>query len=219
LKEIPTKVPERSAGDALHATAKAGLSLLPVVGGPAVELFNSVVQPPIEKRRDEWMKSVGERLRELEETGIELEDLRSNEAFISAVMHTSTLAIRTHKEEKLAALRNALINVAIGQAPDEAIQNVFFGFVDDLTELHLRILKVFQSPPSVPGLSMGGLDNVLEHAIPSLYGKATLYKQFWKDLHVRGLVGTENLNTMQSGSGLTAKRTTDFADQFLKFIS
>lgn len=36
-------VPQMTSGDAVHALAKAGLSAIPVVGGPAVELFQYVV--------------------------------------------------------------------------------------------------------------------------------------------------------------------------------
>jgi hypothetical protein len=31
---------------------------IPVVGGPAAELFQQVVQPPLEKRRIAWMANV-----------------------------------------------------------------------------------------------------------------------------------------------------------------
>ena len=49
------QVPERSMADAAHALVKAGLSAIPMVGGPAVELFQYVVQPPLERRREAWM--------------------------------------------------------------------------------------------------------------------------------------------------------------------
>jgi hypothetical protein len=61
------------------------------------------------------MSEVGEKLLELEAQGLKLEDLQSNEQFISAVMHASLAVIRTQQEAKLTALRNAIINVAIGQ--------------------------------------------------------------------------------------------------------
>ncbi len=48
-------ITRRSAGDVVHAVTKAGLSAIPVAGGPAVELFQFVVQPPLEKRREAWM--------------------------------------------------------------------------------------------------------------------------------------------------------------------
>lgn len=212
-------LPERSKGDAAHALAKAGLSAIPVVGGPAVELFQYVVQPPLEKRREAWMAEVGEKLRELEAQGLRLEDLQENEQFVTAVMHASHVALRTHQAGKLAALRNAIVNVAKGQAPEEAVQHLFFGFVDTLTELHLRILSIFQSPSPPPGMSMGGLGNVLEYNLPDLRGRRELYDQFWKDLYSRGLVNTESLHVTMSGSGLTEKRTTGLGDGFLKFIS
>jgi hypothetical protein len=212
------KVPKQSKGDVAHTLAKAGLSAIPVVGGPAVELFQYVVQPPLEKRRGEWMAQVGEKLRELEANGLKLDELQKNEEFVSAVMHASQIALRTHQAAKLDALRNAIINVAKGQAPDEALQNVFLNLVDSFTELHLRILKVFQAPSPPPSMSMGGLSSVLEHNIPELRGNRELYDQLWKDLYSRGLVSTDGLHVTMSGHGLAQKRTTGLGDAFLKFI-
>lgn len=202
-----------------HAAAKAVLSVVPAIGGPAVELFQYVVQPPLEKRRDEWMAQVGEKLKQLETEGLKLADLQDNEQFISAVMQASQAALRTHQAAKLAALRNAVVNIAKGQAPDEALQHLFLVFVDSLTELHLQILKAFQAPVPPPGMGMGGLGNVLEHNIPALRGRQDMYGQFWKDLYSRGLVNTEGLNLTMSGSGLAQKRTTELGDRLLAFIS
>lgn len=215
-KPTPLK---QSAGDAAHALVKAGLSAIPVVGGSAVELFQYVVQPPLEKRREAWMAQVGEKLQDLEAQGLKLADLQANEEFISAVMHASQAALRTHQAAKLDALRNAVVNIAQGQAPEEAVQHLFLDFVDSLTELHLRILRVFQAPSPPPNMSMGGLSNVLEHQIPELRGRRDLYDQFWKDLYSRGLVNTDGLHVTMTGNGLAQKRTTGLGDEFLTFIS
>ena len=163
------------------------------------------------------MAEVGEKLRELEVKGLKLEDLQKNEEFVSAVMYASHVALRTHKAEKLNALRNAILNVAKGQAPEETVQHLFLNFIDSFTELHLRILKVFQAPP--PNLSMGGLSDVLDHNIPDLRGRRELYDQLWKDLYSRGLVTTDGLHSTMSGHGLAQKRTTGLGDAFLKFIA
>jgi hypothetical protein len=211
-------VPKKTSGDTTHAIAKAGLSAIPVAGGPAVELFQYVIQPPLEKRRDRWMAEVGEKLKELEANGLKLEDLQGSEQFLSAVMHASQVALRTHQETKRRALRNAILNVATGQAPDETLQHLFLEFVDAFTELHLRILKLFQAPTPPPSMSMGGLSNVLEHNMPELRGHQELYKQLWRDLFSRGLVTTDGLSGTMTASGLAAKRTTQMGDQFLKFI-
>jgi len=218
MTEDKLQVPKKTKGDAAHAIAKAGLSAIPVIGGPAAELFQNVIQPPLEKRRIEWMQQVGEKLRELEENGLKMEDLKENEEFISAVMHASQIALRTHQNEKLRALRNAILNVAKGQAPEEALQHVFLNLIDSFTELHLRILKLFQNPEPPPNLSMGGLSDVLEHNIPELRGRRDLYDQIWRDLYSRGLVSTDNLHVTMTGHGLGQKRTTGMGDAFLKFI-
>ena len=52
--------PKPTTGDVAHALTKAGLSMIPVVGGPAVEIFQHLVQPPLERRLNEWMEQVGE---------------------------------------------------------------------------------------------------------------------------------------------------------------
>lgn len=213
------KPPRKTKGDNAHALAKAGLSSIPIVGGAASELFQAVIQPPLERRREEWMEEVGSRLKELEKNGFKLEELQSSPEFISAVLHASQLALRTHRKEKLDALRNAILNVATGQAPEEALQHIFMNMVDSLTELHIQVLRAFQSPKTPNGMSMGGLSSVLEHGVPSLRGRRALYDQIWKDLFIRGLVSTENLHVMMSGSGLVTKRTTELADMFLEFIS
>lgn len=127
-----TFAPEATGKDAAHAAGRAVLAAIPFAGGAAVEIFQHVIQPPLEKRRTEWMNDVGKRLSKLEEDGIKLESLSENEQFVSAVMSASQVAIRTHQAEKLEALRNAVENVARGQAPDEALQHMFFGFVDSL---------------------------------------------------------------------------------------
>ncbi|PWR72560.1 hypothetical protein [Methanospirillum lacunae] len=47
-----------SYGDYAHAGVKAGLSFVPVIGGPISEFFSMVIAPPLEKRRDEWMTTI-----------------------------------------------------------------------------------------------------------------------------------------------------------------
>lgn len=213
------ELPKDTKGDVVHALAKAGLSLIPFAGGPAVELFQLLVQPPLEKRRTEWMQAVGEKLQQLENNGLNLEGLQTNEQFVSAVMHATQAAMRTHVAAKREALRNAILNVATGQAPDETVQHLLLTFVDDLTEMHLRILKVFHAPVPPQGLSMGGLSNVLEHCIPELRNRRDIYDQLWKDLYSRGLVNTDGLHVTMSGSGLASRRTTGLGEALLQFTA
>jgi hypothetical protein len=211
--------PKQSKGDVIHAAAKAGLSAVPVLGGAAAEIFQLVIQPPLEHRRAEWMAAIGEKLHELEDNGVKLDQLSENEEFITAAMHASNIALRTHQQEKLVALRNAVLNVAVGQAPDDALQHMFFRWVDSLSPLHLRMLRFFQAPTPQPGVSMGGLSSVLEHKMPELRGQRHIYDQAWKDLYGSGLVNTDSLHVTMSGNGLGQKRTSDLGDAFIQFIT
>ena len=213
------KPPKSSKADVAHTVVKAGLSAIPIIGGPAVELFQHVVQPPLVKRQQEWMATVGEKLQELENRGINIEDFQNNEAFISAVMHASQMALRTHQVEKREALRNAVFNIALNGSSGEALEHMFFDWIDTLSFLHLQILKLFQAPVPPPNMSMGGLNSVLEYNMPQLRGQSLIYTQIWKDLYSRGLVNTEGLNGTMSGQGLSAKRSSEIGDIFLKFIS
>src|SRR5687768_17141556 len=112
--------PETSTGDHGHALTRAGLGSLPYVGSAAVELFGSLMMPPLQKRQREWMEEIGEGLRALEAKGVNLDELRDNEAFIDTVLHASQAALRTSVKEKREALRNAVLNSALPHAPDES---------------------------------------------------------------------------------------------------
>jgi hypothetical protein len=97
-------LPESTKDDATHASSRASCRQFHFLGGVAAEVFQFVVQPPLEERRSDWMRQVGEDLQQLQEQGLTLDNLQSNEKFISAVMHASQIAIRTHHEEKIQAL-------------------------------------------------------------------------------------------------------------------
>ncbi|MFZ2448787.1 MAG: hypothetical protein WAW37_20685 [Syntrophobacteraceae bacterium] len=139
--------PKSSVGDKAHAITKAGLSTIPIIGGPAAELFAMVIMPPLQKRQVEWMESVAEGLRRLEtEKGINLEELQHNDTFIDIVMQASSAALRSSQKEKKEALRNAVLNSALGISVDESLQHLFLNLIDSFNQFHLLILKFFQSP-------------------------------------------------------------------------
>lgn len=213
--------PSGTRGDAAHAVVRAALNAIPVAGGGAVELFNWLMTPPIERRRQAWMNDVADGLRALEDAGaIKLEELRESDAFVDVVLHATQAAIRTSQEEKRTALRNAVLNATAAGAPDVAEQQVFVGMIDDLTEWHLRLLKLFQNPRAhVGNLSMGGLSSIPEDAYSELRGRRDFYDQVWRELYGRGLVNTEGLHTTMSSHGLASKRTTDRGDRFLSLIA
>lgn len=219
--------PDKTPGDAAAAVTRAGLSAIPLIGGPAVELFNALVTPPLERRREEWMRTVGEDLARLEaDRGIRIEELRANPVFVDTLLQASHSAVRTHHAEKHEALRAAVLNAALPEAPEEALQQMFVAWIGDLTAWHLRILRFFHDPPgwmaqNGRGLPSGGssLDGMLLAAYPDLQGKRLLYDQIWTELWQRGLANTDTLHTMMSSNGTLARRSSDLGGQFLAFIT
>jgi hypothetical protein len=226
MSEFPNK---RDAKDDAYLTMKAALSALPVVGGPLAELFGAVIMPSLDKRRVEWLNALSEGLSDLQQRveGLSFENLAGNELFVSNVLQASQAALRTHQEDKLIALRNAVLNTLLPNAPDEDQQSIFLNYVDTLTPWHLRILKFFEDPRvwgvknnvSYPHWSSGGPSSVLEHTFPELKDRRDFYDQIVKDLHSRGLLNTEQLHMMMTESGMFASRTTKLGKSFIGFIT
>jgi len=217
--------PTPGKGDIAHAAIRTALSAIPVLGGPAVEIFAAVVAPPIERRRHDWMKEVTEILQRLvEEKAIDLESLRNNEGFIDILLSASAAAVRTSKADKRAALRNAVANTARQPSPDTAQREMFIQWIGEFTEWHLRILGFFQDPRRHPDVRLtssisSSLEQVLLQAYPVLRDRREFYDQVCKDLYQRGLLGIAELRGMMTPTGTMEKRTTTFGDEFLRFIA
>jgi hypothetical protein len=224
-EENKFKPPEGSAGDALHAVVRSGLGSIPFAGQAAVELLNAIVASPLEKRRTKWMEDVGNALKELEEKmGVVLESLQEKDDFIDVALEATQFAIKTSIAEKKEALKNAILNSALPNPPEQSLQKMFLSFIDTLTIWHLRLLELFNDPPAfikkhqIQFGNMGAMSHLVESAFPDLRGKRNLYDLIWKDLYSRALVTTEGLHTMMTGSGIIANRTTEIGRLFLNYI-
>lgn len=221
--------PKKILGDVAHTIARAGLSAIPVVGRSASVLFSELITPPLVRRRDKWIESIGEGLKKLEETveDFNIEELKDNEMFITTVMHATQVAIRNHQKERLEALRAAVLNSTSPNAPEEDLQLMFLNWIDELTPWHLRILKFFEEPKAwpqkhgitLPNRPMGAPAHALEDAFPELRGQRDFYDQIIKDLYSKGLTHIESLHVTMTGQGMYASRTTEIGKQFIEFIT
>lgn len=228
MSKDPLNVPRATTADIAYTLTRAGISSIPYVGNAAVEVFQMFLTPPLLKRQAKWMEAVVEGLRQLEEKQkCTLEDLGKNEQFIDTVLQASRAAIQTSQQEKIEALRNAVLNAALPHAPDESRRQMFLSWVEAFTVWHLRILRLLRDPARwfqensrpVPSFMMGSLSTVLVAAYPELEKERPLYDQMIIDLHARGLLGLDSLHTTMSGGGLLAKRTTELGNEFLSFLT
>ena len=223
-----TEVNKTTSQDVIYATTRAALGSIPLIGAAASELLGLIVTPPLEKRREEWMTEVGEKLKELQEAGkLDIESLSDNQQFIDTVLQATTYALKTSDREKIARFKNAVINTALGDTPDETRTQIFLSLIDNFTTLHIKLLHLFDDPIkwfeqnsiSIPNYLSASLLSIVRQAYPTLKGQDELLDLVWSDLARAGLHNTSELKTMMTGNGLLANRTTDLGKQFLDFIS
>jgi hypothetical protein len=149
LFDEPSKQPLPSGTtleDHRLALIKGGLAALPLVGGALAEEMGLLLITPLTRRRDEWWADVARRVLYLEDKvqGFKFEKLQDNEQFVSAMIQATQSAAKTHRKEKLEALRNAVLNIALGHKPAEDLQAIFLNLVDSFTPVHLELLRFFQ---------------------------------------------------------------------------
>jgi hypothetical protein len=122
--------PKPNAVDHTTRVIKAVTKLFPA-GGALTELLGFMASP-LERRREGWCERIVAALKELQDRRPELtyEALSQDEAFVSAVYAATKIAVGSHQQEKLEALRNAVLNVAAGLAPSDDQQAMFLDAVD-----------------------------------------------------------------------------------------
>lgn len=175
--------------DIAHALVRAGVSLVP--GGSAInELLNLVIVPTVAERHRRWLEALDHEFGKLRERleGFSFDDLQRREDFTSAFLRASRIAATTHREEKLQALRNAVLNMAIGDAPDDDLQAVFLSLIEAFTAWHLRLLAFVHDPArwanergAFKNLHVGGhhlpYDQIFEGVFSGLKGRRRFYDQ------------------------------------------
>jgi hypothetical protein len=149
LLDEPSKHPlpsEPTLKDHRVALIKGGISSLPFVGSALAEEMGLLLITPLARRRDEWWADVARWLHEVEGRvdGFRIEDLGSNENFVSAMVQATQSATKTRRKEKLEALRNAVLNVALGHSPAGDLQAIFLNLVDSFTPVRLEVLRYLQ---------------------------------------------------------------------------
>jgi hypothetical protein len=224
LTDDPNPLPQRSTGDYTHTAAKAALSLIPVAGGAAAELFSLVLAPPIERRRDGFMADLYRRLKQLEEkvAGFHLKDLQNNEAFVSAALQATRAAIGTNQQEKREYLQNALLNIAAGKSPDEIKQQMFLNAIEAFAPAHVRVLdlcwkgsgKRFDWDQFNVPLPLRTYAAAMQIVAPELKGQPGLCETVLIDLRNRGFskLGTAEMPFPQSA------QITNLGIEFLNFV-
>lgn len=216
--EPKNHIPPLKKSDEIALAFTRGLiSELP--GGGLLLEVGSVVVPERYKR---FFRATKSDLAKLIEAGkVTQEDLMHNENFHSVLLSAAMIAVRNHQEEKLEMLRNAVLNAALPDAPEDDIQAMYLSYLDRLTPWHVRILKFFDIPRERSAY-IEGVAAVLEKEFPDLQGKSSFCMSIMADLESLNLI-TNDL----TGASFTkyAERsednviTTNSGREVLKYIA
>jgi hypothetical protein len=168
------------------------------------------------KRLDKWTVYVQQAIDELESEGVTIEELVKDEAFVTALLQTTQIAMRNHQTEKLEALRNALLNVALGTQPNENKQQMFLTLIDELTPDHIRILHFLDTELSrLKGQAEdGSLRDRLYREFPELRDQEGYVLMIIATLYGRGLVVGDAPQAPDTANAYP----TAMAKEFLAFI-
>jgi hypothetical protein len=206
------------------------VNLVPMVGSTVAVALMTALDRNLNKRRERWLTELAEAVEELRQRfdGFNPDALADNGVFVDAVVTATRTVDRTSQQEKIDVLRNAVLNSAMPGAPDQDIQQLYFGLIEDLTPTHIRLLTLLNDPPGWfdrrPDLSRPqfGLSSnrvtLISAAMPDLGAKGQpLIERFYAALTDGGLVNGP-LHGMMTASGAWQAITTEYATAFLAFI-
>jgi len=203
--------------------AKAGISAVPTLGGPAAELFDLIVPSSLEQRRQRWFQLVAEHIRALEGKGIDLEALSTDEGFITVVIEASKAALGTHIEGKLQLLANCVESAALPENNDDFIAMRFLQYVEELSPEHFVVLTYLADPyrwyerngierPAITGPRRAALDNA------ELPVEGDVLELVLADLDQRGLANVGGLSGIVTENAVYGTLSTQRGVQLLKFV-
>ena len=233
--EKPKVDPAYPSSDGLSAAGEAAMGVLgaaagliiPVVGSAATQaILKRAIRLPLEQRRTNWFNGLGEGLRELQDRldGFDPDALGENDEFVSTVFEVTHMAMKTHREEKLTALRNVVLNTAVGLSIEDATRGTFMTLLERFSVLHIRVLQILDDALSSPeieaiggGHAMMPLWDALHLGLGSLADAATI------NVVVEDIISTRLVRPMGNAAitpdPMTAKCLTPLGDGFVRFIA
>jgi len=216
------KPPKTTPVDISLEGVKALMEVFPA-GSLLTYGLKQFIQLPLDKRMNEFYKNISEAINKHAQQILELS---SNDRFVTILLQAGNIYIRNHQEEKLKALRNAVINSIETPSYDESIQIVFLSMIDRFTPWHLKVLSLINDskimrPEDRPILRSNALS-----AIKNFYRFFNDQNEFLSliisDFETAGLINVgESSQSIQLGQQIRplTLELTKIGRQFLNFIS
>jgi len=218
--------PTSGFGDLAHSTLKGLLGEFPG-GSTAAEVLAFFFGSPIETRRQKFYEAVVHALKELQQRGVDVVSICKDPVFVDTVVNAVRVAMSTSQQEKLDALRNAILNSGLPRAPEPDLRQMFLGMIDRFTGWHLRLLSMFDDPighfrsmrKDLPRhISPFALLDFAAIAFPELESRQDFAEQICADLQQAGLLFRADSSITRIMLEAESPRTTNLGKQFVQFV-
>lgn len=185
--------PEESVAlSAVVVSLRTALGAVPVLGTAASEGLGALVAWDANRKTQTWMQVLEDRLNHLDARAVNLESREKAEEIVDMALAATLAAAKTHNDEKLRMLQNAVLNTTAAGAAGADERMVFLRFVDELTPTHIRILSAL--PPLAESSEFGRFGTVeqihqeVSRLCPELDLEAEAFDVFFMELQSRGLI-------------------------------
>ncbi len=169
---------QKTDADINYNARKALVNSIPYVGSLVACFHDTYIQDPLMLRLQDFLENLVQELKELE-SQINTVDFTKPE-LISAYVEARKLALQEHKQEKLEALKNIVLNSALPNLDDE-LPSKFLHWIDDFTSRHLVLIKLLDQ------LEESTLEE-FSQTLKDLEDNKYLYNLALKDLNAKGLI-------------------------------
>ncbi|MCY4525864.1 MAG: hypothetical protein OXB89_04580 [Anaerolineaceae bacterium] len=230
LLSVPD-IPEPDSSDIAYGIGRAVLSIIPLPISPIAEMM---IRSPMDKRVDKWriemtkvVQYLNERLNE-----VELESLTHSEEFATTFLHVTRAAVSSHRKEKHEMLRNALLNSALPDAPEDDERTLFLNFVEEFSVAHVQVLKALRQtvapsdelPISLESRNwrlndaLGPFFDFVGQAIPDRNLNFQTFLSILPDIHNKGLISNIHPEPHSASELYEQPKLTPFGRRFLAFL-
>lgn len=197
---------------------KTGTSVIPFAGTLLSCVIDEIKSKSMQKRQEEWMRIVEEKL---EECVIDLDTIGDNENFTTTIIKATEIASKTAEREKKEYLANAVVS-SLAFTAEESILMIYMELLEKYTVWHLQILQHFSNPELGIGRGneyMGAADSPLYRRYPHMKERTDLVDKIVTDLQNEGMLSNGSyMHSSMTSNGIYAKRTTKLGDEFLQFV-
>lgn len=133
-----------SGGDVAHSLiVKAGLGSVPLAGPFLSEAVQLAIVSPAQRRLQEFLEQVADRINALEQRGVAASSLANNEGFQDVVLAAIESGRRSASSEKKDFLLACVTSSAIVDVSAEK-KRLFVRLVDELDASHFAVLKIYR---------------------------------------------------------------------------